>query len=411
MPGSTNVTASIIQALAVVASDSYIPKAFHVVVLTIALCTLGLSVNIFFARKLPDLVAVVSTMFIVTYIPFLVVLLTMGERSSAKEVFTDFQDNANWGSIGTACFVGVSASVIALIGSDCAAHLAEELKDASRQLPKAMLATAGTNYILGSTMMIAFLFVVGDVDEILKTPTLQPWVQVIWNATKSRTSTIIMTSFVIFFFLFCSVTCLTTSSRQLFAFARDGGLPFARFVSYVSTVQISVQPASSTHHIQGLSLQKHPHECNHPYLAHRLWFGSHPTRINCCISQHSDYWQHWSFDLIYHLHRLSNASSHHCWSLRPPSKSTTVFPRQDHGSNCQFHSYSLFVLLLSRSYVPGGAKSYCRVNELEFSCLGCYHPYRVCLLHSVTQDLPWSRSWPSAGRCCAYRHGEGRQIL
>src|SRR6266498_5276895 len=145
VPGAANVGAAAIQGFAVVASDSYVPKAYHVATLTIAICTAAVIFNVFLARKLPGIEAAVFTLYMLAFIAFFIVLLAMGPRSSGKEVFTDFQDNADWGSIGTACFVGVSGPVITLIGSDSAVHLAEELKDASRQLPKAMLATAGVN--------------------------------------------------------------------------------------------------------------------------------------------------------------------------------------------------------------------------------------------------------------------------
>jgi len=168
------------------------------------------------------------------FFAFLVVLVTMGPRSSATEVFTHFEDNAGWGSIGTACFVGISGPVITLLGSDSAVHLAEELKDSARNLPRAMLCYAGVNYLIGFVMLLAFMFVVGDVESVLSTPTGQPWIQVIWNATESKAATIVMTAIVALFFLFAAVNTNTTSSRQLYAFARDGGLPFSSWICRVS---------------------------------------------------------------------------------------------------------------------------------------------------------------------------------
>ncbi len=173
-------------------------------------------------------------LYILVFIAFFIILLAMGPRSNAKEIFIDFQDNAGWGSIGAACFVGASGPVITLIGSDSSVHLAEELKDVSRQLPKAMLTTAVVNYLLGFIMLVAFIAVVGNVDQVLASATGEPWIQVLWNATQSRTATMALTFFVIFFLLFGAIDSNTTSSRQLYAFARDGGLPFSRWISYVS---------------------------------------------------------------------------------------------------------------------------------------------------------------------------------
>ncbi len=168
------------------------------------------------------------------FLAFLIVLLVMGHRSSAEEVFTHFENDSGWNSIGTACFVAINGPVITLLGSDSAVHLAEELKDASRNLPRAMLSYAAVNYAIGFIMLLATMFVIGDVQSVLSTSTGEPWIQVIWNATESRGATIAMTAIVAFFFLFAAVNTNTTSSRQLYAFARDGGLPFSSWICKVS---------------------------------------------------------------------------------------------------------------------------------------------------------------------------------
>lgn len=240
VPGSAHVCSLAIQGFVVVASDSYEPKNWHVALLTVIICSSAIIFNVFLARKLPEIEFVVMILYFLAFSVFIIVLTTMGTRSSAKEVLTHFEDNAGWGSIGTACFVGISGPVITLIGSDSAIHLAEELRDASRQLPKVMLVTAGVNYLLGFTMLVAFIFVVEDVPSVLDSRTGQPYIQVIWNATKSRSGTMALVASMVVFFVFTSINANTTSSRQLYAFARDRGLPFSRWICHVST-SISVQ--------------------------------------------------------------------------------------------------------------------------------------------------------------------------
>jgi len=211
-----------------------VPKAWQLVLLTVLVCSFAIIFNIFLARRLPGIEAAVFVMYSLGFVAFFIILLAMGPRSSAKEIFTDFQDNAGWGSIGTACFVGISGPVITLIGADSSVHMAEELKDASKQLPRAMIATAIVNYLLGFLMTVAFIAVLGNINQDVSSPTGLPYVQVIWNATQSASATMVMVAFIIFFFIFCAVNQNTTSSRQLYAFARDGGLPFSAWVSYVS---------------------------------------------------------------------------------------------------------------------------------------------------------------------------------
>lgn len=232
--GSANVGALCIQGLIRVVNNRYNPKSWHIVLLTVAILCFVVFFNTVLSRRLPGIEGVIFILYLLGFVAFLIVLFVMGDRSTAEKVFTEFQDNAGWGSIGTACFVSISGPVITVIGSDSAVHLAEELKDASRQLPKAMLCMALTNYFLGFVMLLAFVFVVGNVEEVLASPIGQPFIQVIWNVTQSRGPTVALVAIIIFFFLFTAVNVNTTASRQIWAFARDGGLPFSPWIKYVS---------------------------------------------------------------------------------------------------------------------------------------------------------------------------------
>lgn len=234
VPGAANVGATALQGIGVIANRNYRPQAWHTVLITILFCLIAPLFNTVLARRLAIIEGIIFLLYLVAFLVFVIVLLTKGTKSSGEVVFLQFQDQNDWGSIGTACFVGLNGPVITLLGSDSAVHLAEELRDASRNLPRAMLSYAALNYTLGFVMLLVFLFVLGDIDTVLNSPTGQPWIEVIWNATRSFGGTIAMVAIVAFFFLFASVNTNTTSSRQLFAFARDGGLPYSSWISRVS---------------------------------------------------------------------------------------------------------------------------------------------------------------------------------
>jgi amino acid transporter len=325
VPGAGNICASAIQGFAVVANSSYVPKAWQLVLLTVLICSFAILFNIFLASRLPGIEAAVFVMYSLGFVAFFIILLVMGPRSSAKEVFTDFQDNAGWGSIGTACFVGISGPVITLIGADSSVHMAEELKDASRQLPKAMIATAIVNYILGFLMTVAFIAVLGDINQDISSPTGLPYVQVIWNATESATATMVMVAFIIFFFIFCAVNQNTTSSRQLYAFARDGGLPFSAWVSYVSFFPLII--VGDTKNSLGITNPKYSYQRRNNQLGHCLWPCLHSPRFHCCILEHSNHRQFGPASLLYHLHWLPLTPPKHCRPLRYPLRTSTLLSR------------------------------------------------------------------------------------
>ncbi|KAF8846794.1 amino acid transporter [Acephala macrosclerotiorum] len=211
----------------------YVIKGWHGTLLSIGVAAFAIVWNTVLVRKLPLLEGVIVILHVFGFFAFIVVLWVMAPRSDPKVVWTDFQDNGNWGNIGLSCLVGMTGPVITLIGADSACHLSEELKDAAWVLPRSMVATAIVNYIMGFVMTVTVMSTLGDVNSILSTTTGQPYIQVVLNATQSRVGTSIMTAVVAVLLLFAAVNLVTTSSRQLFAFARDKGLPFSNVLAYV----------------------------------------------------------------------------------------------------------------------------------------------------------------------------------
>ena len=55
---------------------------------------------------------------------------------------------------GLATLVGMITPVTAFLGADAAVHMGEELKDASKTLPRVMIATSLVNGLLGFVMLM-----------------------------------------------------------------------------------------------------------------------------------------------------------------------------------------------------------------------------------------------------------------
>lgn len=111
---------------------------------------------------------------------------------------------------------------------------AEEIKEASWVLPRAMVLSIVLNGILGFIMLITLCFCIGDLSTVLVTPTGYPFIQILYNTTNSLVATNFMTSIVIVLTVACCINNVAGASRQMFAFARDGGLPFSKYLAYVS---------------------------------------------------------------------------------------------------------------------------------------------------------------------------------
>lgn len=97
-----------------------------------------------------------------------------------------------------------------------------------------MLWTLILNGTTGLIMLITYAFCVYDIDAVLKDQTGFPFISVFLHATQSVRATTAMTSLILVLQACSAISNVATTSRQLYAFARDGGIPFPSFFAKVA---------------------------------------------------------------------------------------------------------------------------------------------------------------------------------
>ncbi|KAL8754835.1 MAG: hypothetical protein Q9199_004056 [Rusavskia elegans] len=182
---------------------------------------------------LPRIEVFMLVLHFVGFFAIIIPLWVTAPRTPAKVVFTEFQNNGGWPNLGLSVLIGLTGPVYSMVASDCAVHMAEEIKDASRILPLGMVWSMVLSAVSGFVMILTFCFSVGDIESAISTPTGQPYIQVFYNATGSRAGTTVMTVIIASMTLCNTVNNVASASRQLYAFARDRGLPFSPVLSYV----------------------------------------------------------------------------------------------------------------------------------------------------------------------------------
>jgi choline transport protein len=222
-----------IQGLIILNNLDYAPERWHGTLLVIAISSFAIVFNTLLARKLPLVEGAVLVLHIFGFFAVFITMWVLGPRTPVSEVFSSFQDNAGWNSIGLSVLVGQLSPIFALLGSDAAAHMSEELQDASYVLPRAMIWTVISNSTLGFLMLITFCTCLGDVESAINSPTGQPHIEIMFNATQSVTATTVLASITTIMAIFGCVNMVATCSRHLFAFGRDKGVPFSSFFSHV----------------------------------------------------------------------------------------------------------------------------------------------------------------------------------
>jgi amino acid transporter len=229
---------TMIQGLLVLDNPDYVFKNWHGTLLVIAITAFCIIFNTFLAKKLPMVEKMVLMFHLLGFFAVLIPLWALAPKSSASDVFTQFTNLGGWSTTGLAFMVGLLSPVYTLIGADSAVHMSEEIKDASIVLPRAIIWAASLNGTLGFIMVITFCFTLGNLEDILSTPTGYPFIQVFYNVTNSNAGTSVMTAILIVNITSACISTVATTSRQTWSFARDKGLPFSSFVSHVSAQSI-----------------------------------------------------------------------------------------------------------------------------------------------------------------------------
>lgn len=116
-----------------------------------------------------------------------------------------------------------------LAGYDATAHIAEEIKNPEVKAPWAISMGMLCTYVAGWLFNIVLCFVMGDISgekSILHSPVQQPVAQIFYNIL-GKSGGIFYTVCAFIILKFGNFTAMQALTRTLFAFSRDGLVPFS----------------------------------------------------------------------------------------------------------------------------------------------------------------------------------------
>ena len=176
-------------------------------------------------------------MFVLGYAANIIVLWVMSPHLSASEVFGTFENGGGWSSFGFGVLTSQTQALYLLIGSDGAAHMAEETKDASLNVPRGIIGSYVIGAISGLVMLItfAFCYTPAALNSMVYKKTFFAFMAVYEQATGSAGGAQALTAIIIVLTFFSATNFMASASRQTYAFARDGGVPLSRYVCKVNS--------------------------------------------------------------------------------------------------------------------------------------------------------------------------------
>ena len=112
--------------------------------------------------------------------------------------------------------------------------MAEEVRDAGLNVPRAMWWTFVINATMGLLMMTTYVFCIPSVEDALDDATGYPFLYV-FQLAMPDSGTICLTVLLMVLMMVSNISYQASTARTTFAFARDKGLPFSGWIGKVAT--------------------------------------------------------------------------------------------------------------------------------------------------------------------------------
>ncbi|KAI0338750.1 APC amino acid permease [Trametopsis cervina] len=153
-------------------------------------------------------------------------------HQTGKFVFQTFIDGTGVGGDGWSVraspayvvVIGILMAQYTLTGFDASAHMTEETHNAAVAGPIGIIMAIGVSAILGWFLILGLLFSIQDLPGTVGTATGEPVAQIFLDTVGEKGAIVLMV-IVIGAMFFCGTFSVTSNSRMMYAFARDGGIP------------------------------------------------------------------------------------------------------------------------------------------------------------------------------------------
>jgi amino acid transporter len=161
------------------------------------------------------------------------VLAKAPTHQSAKFVFATFNDGTaatgteiGWSMRASPAYVaccGALMSQYTLTGFDASAHLSEETRKASWSAPIGVISSVGFSALFGLFVLLSFLFSIQNFQNTIGSAYGQPVLQIFVDVFGENGAVVLMCLIMVCVW-HCGLFSMTSNSRMMFAFSRDGGI-------------------------------------------------------------------------------------------------------------------------------------------------------------------------------------------
>lgn len=223
--------ATFIQAFVAMQWPSYHPDPRHAVGITAVILVLQALANAY-TVQLVAIVNRISVWWLLVGLVVIVAALTVipDQHQSASYV-THFVNNTGFTNGIYGGMLGLLVTSWTFTGFDGSFHMSEETVKATVNAPRGIMRAIACSALTGLILMLALVYAIRDYAK--EAGASAPPVQILIDALGAGTAKLLLL-IVIGAMLFCGLANMTSNTRQIFAFSRDGAMPGSRWWHSVS---------------------------------------------------------------------------------------------------------------------------------------------------------------------------------
>ncbi|MER6030242.1 amino acid permease [Streptomyces sp. NPDC001851] len=223
--------ATFVQAFIQLQWPSYQPTTHQTVLITALIIVVHGLANTYTVQLVAVLNRISVWWLLIGLVVIVGALIVMPDHHQPASFVMHFANNTGFTSGLYGGMLGLLVTSWTFTGFDGSFHMSEETVRATVNAPKGITRAIGYSAITGLILMLALVYSIGDYAKVAGSSA--PPVQILIDGLGLGAAKV-MLLIVIGAMLFCGLANLTSNTRQIFAFSRDGAMPGSRWWHSVS---------------------------------------------------------------------------------------------------------------------------------------------------------------------------------
>ncbi|KAJ4397570.1 GABA-specific high-affinity permease [Gnomoniopsis smithogilvyi] len=223
-------------AVIVISTDGTWTPSNGIVYVVFMVCTLSHGVLAMTLTKIMNKLQTFAVVMNIALILATIIALPVGRASQRNDghfIFANVENLTTWPT-GWAFMLAWLSPIWTIGAFDSCVHMSEEASNAAKAVPLGILSSIGMCWGLGFVIVIVLAACMNqDVDAVLGSSFGQPMAQIYYDALGKHGAM----GFIAFLFIvqyLMGLSIVVAASRQMWAFSRDGALPFSPFFRPIS---------------------------------------------------------------------------------------------------------------------------------------------------------------------------------